>query len=123
MHLRSESYLAEDLIWNIEVRVIGIPKVLEIAPHELGKPPRMRHLLLEYVPAVLARLLGDLPYGSTLLGTPVVSSMVERIVHDDAYDTDFMGRIGASEVIERIVQQREPDRREVLRPDRNENVP
>ena len=82
----------------------------------------MRHLPLEYVPAVVAGLLGDLLDGSTFLGTPVVSAMVECIVDNNAYDIDLMRRIGASEVIERIVQQRKPDRCEVFRSDRNENV-
>ena len=98
---RSELYLAEDLTRNIEVRVKGVPKVVEIAPHELGETPRMRHLILEYVPTVVAGLLGDLLDGSTFLGTPVVSAMVECIVDNNAYDIDLMRRIGASEVIER----------------------
>ena len=96
--------------------------MVEIAPHELGETPRMRHLPLEYVPAVVAGLLGDLLDGSTFLGTPVVSAMVECIVDNNAYDIDLMRRIGASEVIERVVQQRKPDRCEVFRSDRNENV-
>jgi hypothetical protein len=40
----------------------------------------VRHLVIEYVPAVVGGLFGDLLDRTTLLRTPVVSSVVERVV-------------------------------------------
>lgn len=82
----------------------------------------MRNLVFEYIPSVASSFISYVFQGPALFRTAVIAAMIERIVDDDTDDVDLMAAVLAPVAVERLLQQREPYRREVLRPDWNENV-
>ena len=75
--------------------------------------------MAKHMPIVVAGFLENLWHGPSFFRTSVVAAVVKSVVDDDTEHVYAVGGIFVSKSVERLGQQRKPDGRKVLWPDRN----